>query len=392
MAVIELAALGPDFIENPFPYYAKWRADGPVHELRAGDGGRSWIVVDYGEGRSALADPRLSKSRSTAGLAERFVDGHLLVVDPPDHTRLRRLVGRDFTPHRVEALGPRIQQLVDGLLDAAMPEGRADLVDALAFPLSMTILCDLLGVPESDSEDFRRWTIDMLAPADPAVAMAGSRALHDYLGRLIESRRGAAEGPDLVSALLRTAEQDRDRLSESEVRAMAFLLVLAGHETSVNMVANGIRALLAHPDQLALLRSDMSLLDSAIEEMLRFEGSVETSTKRYAREPVELGGVSVPAGGLVVVSLLSANRDDRRFEDADRFDITRASGGAGRHLAFGHGIHFCLGAPLARLEARITIGTLLRRCPDLRLDPDAEPLRFFPGLVMRGVRHLPVRW
>ncbi|MFI6103106.1 cytochrome P450 [Streptomyces sp. NPDC051310] len=393
MVTVDLGAYGEDFVADPYPYYAELRARGPVHHVRTRLGNDVWLVVGHAEARAALADPRLSKSPATAGftmLDEQIVGPYLLVVDPPDHTRLRTLVAREFTGRRVAALRPRIERITRELIDAMDgPERSADLVAALAFPLPITVICELLGVPTADRDRFRAWSTEIVAPTGADPERAAVHALAAYLDDLIEDKRRAGPGDDLLSALVRTRAEDGDRLSAAELRAMAYLLLIAGHETTVNLVSNGMRALLSHPDQLAALRADPGLLDGAVEEMLRYDGPVETGTARFALEPVELGGTVVPRGAAVLVGIAAGDRDPARFAAPDRFDIRRDTGG---HLAFGHGIHYCLGAPLARLEGRIAVGALLERFPSLALDPSAGPLDWLPGLLMRGVRRLPVRW
>ncbi|MFV0127021.1 cytochrome P450 family protein [Streptomyces sp. HMX112] len=393
MAVIDLGEYGARFTADPYPYYAELREKGPAHQVRTPDGGEVWLIVGHAEARAALADPRLSKSPATAGLTmldEQVVGPNLLVLDPPDHTRLRRLVAREFTARRVESLRPRIQRITDDLIDAMAPAGRADLVDALAFPLPITVICELLGVPTADREAFRAWSTEIVAPTG---AQAEGRAVHElaaYLDALIEDKRRTEGADDLIGALLRTRAEDGDRLSAAELRAMAYLLLIAGHETTVNLLSNGVRALLGDPGQLADLRADPELIDGAVEEMLRYDGPVETGTLRFAREPVPVGDtVVIPAGAAVLVGIAAGDRDPARFPDPDRFDIRRDTTG---HLAFGHGIHYCLGAPLARMEARVAFRTLLQRLPSLSLDPSDGPLDWLPGLLIRGVRRLPVRW
>ncbi|GAA3724857.1 cytochrome P450 [Streptomyces tremellae] len=392
MAVIELADLGADFTENPYPHYAGLRQLGAVHEVRGGDGWRFWLVVGYDECRAAFGDARLVKSSPAQDEEDRIMGRHLLISDPPDHTRLRRLVSREFTPRRVAQLRPRVQQITDRLLDAMLPAGRGDLVDALSFPLPITVICELLGVPDGDRDAFRAWSNEIVTPTDAQLARDSVLAMRDYLDALIGRRRDAEPGDDLLSALLRTEAEGDDRLSAAEVRAMAFILLVAGHETTVNLITNGVRALLDHPDQLAALRADPGLLDGAVEEVLRYEGPVENATFRFTREPVVYDGTEIPAGEPVLIGLASADRDPARFAEPDTFDIRRTAEGGAGHLAFGHGIHFCLGAPLARLEAKVAIGTLLERAPDLALDRAAERPEWLPGLLIRGTRRLPLRW
>ncbi|WP_329620450.1 cytochrome P450 [Streptomyces sp. NBC_01255] len=392
MSVIELGEYGADFTANPYPYYAKLRASGPVHEVRMPDGYQFWLVVGHEEGRAALADPRLAKSPSVIGVRppeEDVIGVHLLAADAPDHTRLRRLVAGVFTGRRVEALRPRIERLTRELADAMEPAGRADLVDAYAFPVPITVICELLGVPAEDRDTFRNWSNELVTPAGEDGYLGALEGFGGYLDALIEDKRAAGPADDLLSGLIAARAEDGDRLSGPELRAMAYLLLIAGHETTVNLIANTVRNLLTHPEQLAALRADPGLLDGAIEESLRYDGPVETSTFRFTREPFTLGGTEIPAGASVLVAIGALDRDPARFPDPDRFDIRRDTRG---HLAFGHGIHYCLGAPLARLEGRIALRTLLDRFPRLELDPEGDPWEWVPGLLIRGVRHLPVRW
>ncbi|MER5846583.1 cytochrome P450 [Streptomyces sp. NPDC002012] len=380
-----------DFTANPYPYYEKLRAAGPVHTIRTDEFERIWLVVGYGEGRAALADQRLGKEWQ--GLVDRPegndpIFANMLELDAPHHTRLRKLVTREFTARRVEALRPRVQQITDELLDAMVPSGRADLVDALAFPLPMTVICELIGVPDLDRNTFRKLSNDVVTPSTPEQEREAVTAMGVYLAELIEDKR-CSPGDDLMSALVRTRDEEGDGLSPDELVGMAFLLLVAGHETTVNLISNGVRALLHHPDQLAALRADFGLIGGAVEEMLRYDGPVETATFRFPCEPVEIGQRVIPAGEPVLISLAGADRDPGRYPEPDRFDIRRDTQG---HLAFGHGLHFCLGAPLARMEGRIAIRTLLERCPGLALDADAGEPDWLPGMLIRGVRELPVRW
>ncbi|MFE5715887.1 cytochrome P450 [Streptomyces sp. NPDC056501] len=392
MSVIELGEYGADFTANPYPYYAKLRASGPVHEVRMPDGYQFWLVVGHEEGRAAFADPRLAKSPSVIGVRppeEDVIGVHLLAADAPDHTRLRRLVTGVFTGRRVEALRPRIERLTGELADAMEPAGRADLVDAYAFPLPITVICELLGVPAEDRDTFRNWSNELVTPAGEDGYLGALEGFGGYLDGLIEDKRAAGPADDLLSGLIAARAEDGDRLSGPELRAMAYLLLIAGHETTVNLISNTVRNLLTHPEQLAALRADPGLLDGAIEESLRYDGPVETSTFRFTREPVTIGDTEIPAGASVLVAIGALDRDPARFPDPDRFDIRRDTRG---HLAFGHGLHYCLGAPLARLEGRIALRTLLDRFPRLELDPESDPWEWVPGLLIRGVRRLPVRW
>ncbi|WP_030614727.1 cytochrome P450 family protein [Streptomyces fulvoviolaceus] len=391
--VIDLGEYGDAFRTDPHPVYARLREQGPVHRVRP-PGSRAdywtWLVVGYEEARAALADPRLSKDGSKIGeafLDDDLIGRHLLSADPPEHTRLRGLVSRAFTMRRVEALRPRVQQITDDLLDAMLPLGRADLVESLSYPLPITVICELLGVPEMDRAEFRKLSTEVVAPTSPDSVYDAYVRLAEYLKELIEDKRCAGPSDDLLSDLIRTTAEDGDRLSPQELRGMAFILLIAGHETTVNLITSGVHALLTHPDQLAALRADMSLMDGAVEEMLRYEGPVQNATFRYAAEPLEIAGTRMEAGDPVMVCLTAADRDAARHSAPDRFDIHRDTRG---HVAFGHGIHYCVGAPLARLEARTAIRSLLERAPNLSLD--GPPGEWLPGMLMRGVRSLPVRW
>ncbi|MEV1064022.1 cytochrome P450 [Streptomyces sp. NPDC050263] len=391
LETVDLGEFGDDFRRNPHPVYARLREHGPVHRVRLPDEDHvTWLVVGHAEARAALADPRLAKDVSRLGgrfLDDRLIGRHLLVADPPQHTRLRSLVSRAFTMRRVEELRPRIQEITDELLDAMLPHGRADLVESLAYPLPLTVICELLGVPELDRTEFRKLSGEAVAPTSAEAEHDAIVRLGEYLTELIEDKRCAGPGGDLLSDLIRTTAEDGDRLSPGELRGMAFILLIAGHETTVNLITNAVHALLTHPDQLAALRADMTLLDGAVEETLRYEGPVENATYRFAAEPLEIAGVPVAPGEAVMIGLTAAGRDAERFPAPDGFDIRRDSRG---HLAFGHGVHYCLGAPLARLEARTAIRSLLDRTPSLALD--GPPGDWVPGLLIRGMRSLPLRW
>ncbi|MCY0937165.1 cytochrome P450 family protein [Streptomyces sp. H34-S4] len=397
MPVVDISASAEDFHADPYAFYARLREAGPVHQVvfSADEAEPSWMVVGHEEARRALNHPALSKDWRTSGkfpdALDNAVNSNMLESDPPHHTRLRRLVAREFTARRMEGMRARVQQVTDELLDAmaAGPERGGDLIETLAFPLPMTVICELLGVPDLDRDRFRYWSNEVVAPAPGASNEKAHRELGLYLAELIEAKAGEP-GEDLLSALIRTRDEGGDSLSHDEVIGMAFLLLVAGHETTVNLISNGVRALLAHPEQLAALCGDFEgLLDGAVEEMLRYDGPVQHSTYRYARESLELGGTVIPAGVSVLVSLAGADRDPARFADPDGFDIGRAPQG---HLAFGHGLHFCIGAPLARMEGRIAIRSLLERFPGLAEDPAAGPPLWLTGGLMRGVTRLPLRW
>ncbi|MFB8029185.1 MULTISPECIES: cytochrome P450 [unclassified Streptomyces] len=394
-APLDLGALGDDFIRDPYPVYARLRARGPVHRVRIPEGAQAWLVVGYDAGRALLADQRLSKEWRRAspslGVGKVSAGTSMLSSDAPAHTRLRRLVAREFTPRRMEGLAPRVQEMTDGLLDSMTggPGRSADLVEALSFPLPMAVICELLGVPALDREAFRTWSGTALSSLDAGARGRATAAMTGYLTGLLDEKR-AAPGDDLISALIHTSDDDGDQLSADELLGMAWLLLVAGHETTVNLISNGVLSLLTHPDQLALLRSDFGLIGNAVEETLRYEGPVETPTYRFTTEPLDVSGTVIPGGGeLVLIAMADCDRDPARFPGADRFDLTRDARG---HVAFGHGIHYCLGAPLARIEARIAIRTLLERCPELRLDTDPARLPWRTGMLLRGPQSLPVAW
>ncbi|MDK0523522.1 cytochrome P450 [Streptomyces sp. ML-6] len=388
----------PAFVADPFPLYRQLRDDGPVRRAVIAGGLEAWLVTRYEDGLAALSDPRLSSDLRDAS-DPRLVEllpatdresalRNMLRSDPPDHTRLRRLVSGAFTARRVAGLRPRVQEIADRLLDEIGPDGRADLVESFALPLPVTVIGELLGVPAADRDDFRRWSDDMILRGaerpDPARTDRAWRRMRGYLTGLLEQKRARPED-DLLSALI-AARDEEGRLDEDELIAMAFLLLVAGYITTVNLIGSGIAALLAHPDQLRALRDDPALLPGAIEEFLRYDGPVNPGIARFAREEVTIAGVTVPRGATVLIASAIADRDPERFPDPDRLDISRQDNA---HLAFGHGIHYCLGAPLARLEGQVAIGTVLRRLPGLALAVPPGELRWRPG-GLRGPEHLPV--
>lgn len=395
-----LMSLDRGFIQDPYSLYRQLRTEVPVREVIMPRGLKVWLVTRYADARDALADPLLHKDmREARDLFERHATGgtvstfgrelgaHMLNSDPPDHTRLRKLVATAFTMRRVELLRPRIEQLTDDLLADLAGQDRVDLVDAFAFPLPVTVICELLGVPQHDRDEFRAWSTALVSADDVVVVGKAAQDMAAYLTELIAGKRDNP-ADDMLTALIHARDEGDDRLTELELVSMAFLLLVAGHETTVNLIANGVLALLRHPDQLATLRADPALLPGAVEEFLRYESPVNLATLRYTTAPVQLGGVEIPEGEFVLVSLGAGNRDDERFADADRLDVARAAGG---HLAFGHGIHFCLGAPLARLEGQVAIGRLIDRFPDLALAVAPEDLRWRNSVLLRGLESLPVR-
>ncbi|WP_432072602.1 cytochrome P450 family protein [Streptomyces wuyuanensis] len=388
----------PAFVADPFPLYRRLREEGPVRRAVIAGGLEAWLVTRYEDGLAALSDVRLSsdvRDASDPRLMQQLPSteresmvSNMLRSDPPDHTRLRRLVSKAFTARRVAEMRPRIQEITDRLIDELLPTGRAELVADFALPLPVTVISELLGVALDDRHEFQRWTDDMLLRRaempDPAVVDAAWQHMRAYLTGLIAEKR-ARPGDDLISALI-TARDEEGRLNEDELIAMAFLLLVAGYITTVNLIGSGVAALLAHPGQLALLRDAPELLPGAVEEFLRYDGPVNPGIARFAREDVEIAGVTIPRGATVLIASAIADRDPSRFADPDRLDVTRRDNA---HLAFGHGIHYCLGAPLARLEGQIAIGTVLRRLPDLALAVRPEELDWRPG-GLRGPARLPV--
>ncbi|TDC47477.1 cytochrome P450 [Actinomadura sp. KC345] len=382
------------FTEDPYAAYDELRESGPVHSIDFPGGATAFLVVDHEHGRAALNDPRLSKDSAHSSVpvdGELFFGGTMLAMDPPDHTRMRALVAKAFTGRRVEKLRPRVREIADGLLDGVAARGGADLIEEFAVPLPVQVICELLGVPASDQARFREWTAVLTVPALTAEARErrreAARAFNGYLVEVIAERRDHP-GDDLISGLI-TARDGDAALTEAEMLGSIALLLIAGHETTVNLIGNGVLALLQAPGQLALLRERPELLPSAVEELLRYDGPVERASQRIALEDMEIAGTPIPKGAWVHVSLGAANRDPAVFEAPDRLDVTRAPK---RHVAFGHGPHFCLGAPLARLEGQIAIGALLDRFPGLALAVPPSDLRHHrTGSIVRGLVSLPVR-
>jgi cytochrome P450 len=371
-----------------------------------------WLVTDYEEGSRALLDRAFTVEAMSVLTEEQKAQmpetpeelkplmRNILTVDPPEHTRLRKLVQPSFTASAVEKLRPRIQQIADRLLDAAeaaaaergetAPDRRMELISQFAYPLPVTVISDMLGIPEEDREQTRRWSEQLFAAQTPERQEETRRdiaAFVDYLRQLF-TRKRQHPGDDLISELLQV-EVEGDRLTEDEVLSMVFVLFIAGHITTVNLIGNGVFALLTHPEQAARLRADLSLAPNAVEEILRFSGPAETTTARFAREDTELGGEAIARGEPLLVVLASADRDPERFHDPNAFDITRAD--AGRHIAFGKGIHACLGAPLARLEGAVALETLFRRYPDVSLGAPRDEIEWQPSFL-RGLKSLPLRF
>jgi cytochrome P450 len=373
---VEVPALAAD----RSAFYARLRDAAPVHRVTLPDGSPVWLVTRYADVRAGLADARLSLSKQHARGWKGFalppaLDANLLNMDPPDHARLRRLVSQAFTPRRVEGLRGRVQAVTEELLDALAPAREADLIAAFAAPLPVTVICDLLGIPLADRVDFRAWTNALLTP-DPAQPSQSHEAMSNMVRFLTETlrRKRAEPADDLLSAMI-AARDEGDRLTEDELTSLAFLTLFAGYENSVHLIGNGAFALLRQPERLAAVRAKPELVDDVVEEVLRDDGPTEVAVRRFPIEDITIGGVAIPAGETVMLSLASANSDPS------------ADGG---HLAFGHGIHYCLGAPLARMEAQLAIAALVRRFPELALAVPAEQVRWQPSCRTRGLQELPV--
>ena len=381
-----------DFWRDPYPVLAAMRADDPVREVVTPDG-PVWLVTRYDDVRAALADPRLSKDwRYTLPPEERAAaPGNdipmMILLDPPRHTRLRKLVSRSFTVRRITALRPRVEEVAAELLDALPGDRPFDLMAHYAIRLPVQVICELLGVPADDRDRFGAWSGAMIAQVSAEEAAQASGQMYGYLAELVARKRAAPDGA-LLTALSQVADDDGDQLSENELVAMAMLLLIAGHETTTNLIGNAVLGLLTRPDQLALLRSSPELMPRAVEEFLRWDSPIWNAPFRVAAEDVELSGVTIPARSLVQLTLGAANRDVARFPDAADLCVDRDAAG---HVAFGHGIHFCLGAPLARIEGEVALSALLERFPHLELAADPADLVYRRSTLVRGLTALPVR-
>jgi len=411
---VTIERLPEDFMQHSFELFARLRAEGPARQVVMPHGATVWLVTRYDDVRALLTDPRISKdghrmnemfARHSGAAGQAAKDGdpgepgdpgdpgfdddlsaHMMNSDPPRHTRLRTLVSKAFTASRMEDLRPAIERITAELLDAMAGEPEVDLITAFAMPLPFSVIFDLFGIPHDDRDAFRRWATNLVgAGHDPDEVAEASRQLIEYANGLIDAKR-AAPDDGLVSALVR-ATDDGDRLTQSELVAMIFLLVIAGTETPANQFGNAVYHLLTHPGELARLRADPSLMPAAVEELLRYDGGVGTASFRFATADIPLGDAVIPAGDMVVLSLNSADRDSTRFLDADRLDLDRNPRGT---LAFGHGVHYCIGAPLAKLMLQIGLSGLITRYPRLRLAVEPEELRWKNSTLVHGLVALPV--
>jgi cytochrome P450 PksS len=390
-----------EFKANPFPFYARLRAEAPVYPVTLPVRRTAWLVTRYQDVAAILRDERFVKDMANALTPEqtarqpwippvfRPLIRNMLNLDGLDHARLRGLVQKAFSPQIVEQMRGRVERLCDDLLDPLLRRGNVDLVRDYALPVPVTVISEMLGVPAADRHKFHRWSVGLVSAGSSRWgllwAIPSVWFLIRFLRKLIRLRRDDPRD-DLVSMLVKV-EEAGDRLSEDELLAMVTILLIAGHETTVNLIANGTLALLEHPDQLRRLSDDPSLLRPAVEELLRYTSPVEMASERYAREDVTIAGVTVPRGSLILAVIASANRDEQQFPDPDKLDITREPN---KHLSFGLGAHYCLGASLARMEGQLALAALLRRVKDLRLAAAPGSLRWRRGLILRGLESLPV--
>jgi cytochrome P450 len=388
----------PGFISDPYATLTGLREQEPVRRVLY-HGVPAWFVTRFADAEAVYSDPRFSADKVNATDEVRAVPwvvasdliglGRTIVfLDPPAHTRLRRLVAKAFTPRRVETLRPLVQNICDGLLDAILPRGRAEVLHEYSTPLAALTIMTLLGSPVADREEFTGYAHLFLStdPADQARMGEAMAWMADYVADLVATKE-AAPAEDLLSELIAVRDEGGDRLSEAELRSMAFLLLMAGFETTASFIPNGLLALIRHPDQMAALRADPSLIPSAVEEMLRYDPTATASLLRYATEDLTLGGVEIHKSDAVVVSWAAANRDPRRFTQPEEFDTRRDDA---NHIAFAHGIHYCLGAPLARLESHIAFTSLLARCDDIHLTVPINELTYRITPNIRGLTGLPV--
>jgi cytochrome P450 len=391
-----------DHKANPFPLYARLRAEAPVVQFTPGDKKPAWLITRYADVAAALKDPRLAKNPFRALTAEErkqqvpWIPGFLrplsqtmLDQDPPDHGRLRSLVHQAFTPRRIEDLRARVEVIASDLAAQARARGTLDLLEDFAVPLPMTVICEMLGVPEDERRRFRVWTnrlIRTITPTDMLLAIPTLWMLLRYVRGLVKRRRSEG-GDDLIAALIR-AEEAGSQLSDDELLSMVMLLLIAGHETTVNLIASGTLALLDQPEAMERLAREPLLMPSAVEELLRFTSPVDLATERYSTEAVTYAERTIPRGQRVFAVLGSANHDPDVFADPERLKLDREPN---RHMAFGGGPHYCLGAPLTRLEGQIAFRVLLREVPGLRLAVPRASLRWKPNQMLRGLTALPVR-
>ena len=389
------------FKANPFPFYARLRAEAPVFPVTVRGGQRAWLVTHYDDVLAVLKnDQHFVKDPKNAMTFEqlkkapkippmfRALERNMLSLDAGDHDRLKALVHKAFTPRMIEQMRDQTQAVTDAALDNFQRKGSMDLIADFALPVPLTIIGRILGVPESDNHRFNSWTrafIEIGGGGNPLFLIPSMLAFMGYLKKLIKERR-IRPRDDLISGLVK-AQEGNDQLTDDEVLAMIFLLLSAGHETTVNLIGSGALALLEHPDQIIKLRDQPELIKPAVEELVRYVVPAEMTTQRYATQDVTIAGITIPRGEMVLGVLASANRDPKHFENPDVVNIARENN---KHLSFGQGMHYCLGAPLSRLEAQIALSTLLRRVPNLRVSIAPEQIRWRSGFIVRGLESLPV--
>ncbi|MGG4146328.1 cytochrome P450 [Paenibacillus algorifonticola] len=388
---IEQMMFTPEFKQNPYPVYEKLRASNPIFKQFFPNGHYGWIVTKYEDAVEVLKDPRFIKDIAKVSSIEQtsVIGKNMLFSDLPDHKRLRSFVQKGFTPQIIAGKREHIQKIADELLDAVAAGHTMNLIDDYAFHLPIIVICEILGIPAEDREQFRSWSNTIIeASFEESSREASLQAQDEFVAYLKERFDFVREHPsdDLISQLV-VADESGDQLTEGELYGVVTLLIIAGHETTVNLIGNGVLALLEHPEQREQLLQHPEYIHGAIEEMLRYNGPVEFSTGRWASEDLEFKGHMMQKNDMVIVALDSANRDPEHFNQPDVFDISR---GKSQHLAFGKGIHLCLGAPLARLEGEIAINTLLRRFPRLELQANIAELEWRPGMIVRGVKEIPL--
>ncbi|MET7289316.1 cytochrome P450 [Streptomyces sp. NPDC005573] len=399
---VDAASRGcPVYRSNPHPLYEHLRDHAPVSRLTPPHGVDAYLITRFEDAKAALADPRISKDmyaaidayRSIFGDSSIALDDNMLFADPPKHTRLRRIVSKAFVPRRIEALRPRVQEITDTLLDRCSTEEPVDLLSAFAFPLPLQVICELIGVPEEERQEVQQWCSVVartgFSKKDKDRLAEAETTLREYFEILIARKRKAPED-DLLSVLIQTSDE-QESLNDGELLSTLWVLLFAGHKTTAYLIGNAVYTLLTHPEQLKQVVESPDLIPNAVEEIIRFEGSVENATFRHALEDITIAGTLIPKGSLVQIAVTSANRDADAFENPDVFDITR-QGVQSSHLGFGTGPHYCLGAPLARMEMQIALASLFRRFPGLSLAfPPAEAKWLtVPFPAFRGLTELPI--
>ncbi len=402
LEMLDIDLYTPEVLRNPHPTLAKLRVEAPLYYVPHIEmSSKPWLLTRYDDSIVLLNDERFTKDmthipgkeKSRSGdmmmQAAASINRHMLTVDPPDHTRLRALIHKAFTPRIIRELEGRIQEITDGLIDEMLAKGQVDFLTSFAVPLPITVIAELLGIPQEDQEKFRYWSqtivLGGLENSKPDEVAAAAIDFIMYFHEMFDQRR-AEPREDLITALVQ-AEEAGEKLDQQELISMVFLLLVAGHETTVNLIANGMLALLQHPEQMAKLRDQPDLIKNAVEEILRFDGPIGSSTMRWALEPIEMYGQMIQPGEMVLASLLGANRDPEVFQNPNQFDITRPPS---KHIAFGNGIHYCVGAPLARMEGAIALNMLLNRAPNLALAAEVDELQWNPTLLLHGMKAMPV--